>query len=506
VPSRTIPAPPLSREERTDATHATSTTSSTGRDEKAGYALLVSSEDDVAVIRLDKPSVVVGRGSECDVQVDDSSISRRHARLVVADTITLEDLGSTNGTRVQGTRLERGDRAELSLGTVFELGSATFVLQRARGLAKPLADKTRRTVPPRAPESSQTGGPIIVDPTMRHLYALLDVISPSPLNVLVLGETGVGKEVFADAIHRRSERSDKRLLTLNCGALPQTTLEGELFGYERGAFTGAVQAKQGLFESADGGTVFLDEIGEMPMETQAKLLRVLESGEVLRLGSLAPRRVDVRFIAATNRDLRKRIVEGTFRADLYFRLDGMTVTLPPLRKRQSEIGPLARHFLEKIATRLRRAPPVLTDAAVTALERHTWPGNARELRNVLERAFVLASGNVLDAKHFEAADPDCFGADDARFETTTEVAIPIPAPRGGLVFPSPDSDSTLRTQDAGLREALRGVERQHIQDALVRSGGNQTEAAKLLGISRYTLMARMETFGIARPRKSRKGV
>src|SRR5262249_37331477 len=162
-------------------------------------------------------------------------------------------------------------------------------------------------------------------------YAMLDVIAPTPLNVLVLGETGVGKELYAAALHARSNRSTARFLRLNCAALPESILEAELFGYERGAFTSALQSKPGLFEAADGGVVFLGEVGELPAATQAKLLRVLESGEVLRLGSLTPKRVDVRFVAATNRDLRRMVGEGTFRADLYFRLNGMSVTIPPLR-------------------------------------------------------------------------------------------------------------------------------------------------------------------------------
>ena len=224
---------------------------------------------------------------------------------------------------------------------------------------------------------------------MQRLYALLDVIAPSPLSVLVLGETGVGKEVFAEALHQRSQRRAKPLLKLNCAALPATIHEAELFGYEKGAFTGATAAKPGLFEAADGGTVMLDEIGDLPLVTQAKLLRVLETGEVLRLGSVKTTTVDVRFISATNVDLEARVEAGTFRADLFFRLDGISVVLPPLRDRKADIAPLARMFTARVATRMDRTAPQLSRDAIALLEQHAWPGNVRELRNVIERALAF---------------------------------------------------------------------------------------------------------------------
>jgi transcriptional regulator with PAS, ATPase and Fis domain len=356
-----------------------------------------------------------------------------------------------------------------------------------------------------APPALDAEGPVLCDPTMRHLYALLDVIAPTPLNVLVLGETGVGKELYAESVHKRSDRRGAPFLRLNCAALAESILEGELFGYEKGAFTGAVQAKAGLFESADGGTVFLDEIGEVPLSIQAKLLRVLESGEMMRLGSLHPRKVDVRFVAATNRDLRQRIVDGAFRADLYFRLNGMTITLPPLRKRKADIAPLASFLIERTALRLRRRPPLLSDEAIDALSRYAWPGNVRELRNLIERAVVMCKGDELGVSHLITADPEAFGeqADDLPTQDTGLIDESTSV-RGMATLPrTPVAPPELLHEDrpSSLRDELKVVEKQRILDALAKSGGNQSQAGKLLGISRYTLMSRMEEHGIARPRK-----
>jgi DNA-binding NtrC family response regulator len=310
---------------------------------------------------------------------------------------------------------------------------------------------------------------------MRNLYAMLDVVGPSPLSVLVLGETGVGKELYAAEVHARSARAQAPFLRLNCAALPESILEGELFGHEKGAFTGALQARAGLFESADGGTVFLDEVAELPLATQAKLLRVLESGEVLRLGSSKPRRVDVRFVAATNGDPRRLVAEGTFRADLYFRLNGISITIPPLRNRRADIAPLARHFAARTCEALGRKAIGLTPAAVEALEGRSWPGNVRELKNVVDRAIVLCKDHELDVSHLVTADPETFGSKGA-------------AEAG--------ADST-----AGLKSELKSLEKKRILDALEETAGNQSRAAKLLGMSRYTLMSRIEEYGLARPRK-----
>jgi transcriptional regulator with GAF, ATPase, and Fis domain len=453
-----------------------------------GFGLLVGCEAGASLVPLGAGcSFVLGRDRSCDVVVNDASISRRHARLIVDDTITLEDLGSTNGSTVQGRRLGKGEHAQVAIGSVIELGSATLVLQRIASGTGPQVARTGapaargsraregRTADGRADVESE---PVVRDATVRNLYAMLDVVAPSPLSVLILGETGVGKELYAAAVHTRSSRSRAAFLRINCAALPESILEAELFGYEKGAFTGAASAKPGLFEAAHGGTVFLDEVAELPASTQAKLLRVLEGGEVMRLGALAPRRVDIRVIAATNRDPRALVGEGRFRADLYFRLNGITVTLPPLRNRTADVAPLARHFAERTSRALGRETVELTPRAIRELERYAWPGNVRELKNVVDRAVVLCTGRELDVDQLSIAEGAASGASRAR---------------------EPNAPTSPRS----LRKELREIERARITDALANAAGNQSRAAKMLGMSRYTLIDRIEEYGLARPRKKR---
>jgi two-component system response regulator AtoC len=321
--------------------------------------------------------VVIGRGSEADVVVDNESISRRHAILHMGEALRLEDLGSVNGSIVRGRRLDAHEVAEIGAGELFELGAVLAAVQ-------PAAAVPDETAP--AP-----GLPLVVDPAMKKVHEMVARIAPSDLAVLLLGETGVGKEVLADELHRRSPRAGAPLLKLNCAALAEPLLEGELFGFERGAFTSANRTKAGLIETANGGTVFLDEVGEMQPALQAKLLRVLEDGAVMRLGALSPRTIDVRFVCATNRDLAAEVAAGRFRQDLYFRLNGVSVRIPPLRERPTEIEPLARAFAGRAAD--------FSAASLAALHAHAWPGNIRELKNTVGRAVVLAGGGRIEPDH-----------------------------------------------------------------------------------------------------------
>jgi DNA-binding NtrC family response regulator len=236
---------------------------------------------------------------------------------------------------------------------------------------------------------------VVLDPEMRRIWALLATVGPTPLPVLILGETGSGKEVAAEWLHKNRGHDRGAFLRMNCASLAEAIVESELFGHEKGAFTGALSARQGLFEAADGGTLFLDEIAELSLPTQAKLLRVLECGEIVRVGSTTPRRVDVRIVSATHRDLEARVAQGAFREDLFFRMNGIAVRLPPLRARAIEIVPLARMFAGNAARKLGRDEPELSDAAIARLGAHAWSGNVRELRNVMERAVVLAKGGVI---------------------------------------------------------------------------------------------------------------
>lgn len=318
--------------------------------------------------------------------------------------------------------------------------------------------------------------PVVRDPQMVKLFDLVDEIAPTQVNVLISGETGVGKDVVARTIHDRSPRSRLPFLSLNCSALPETLLESELFGYERGAFTGAVSTKQGLLETAEGGTVFLDEVGEMPLATQSKLLRVLEDRTVRRVGGLKPNPVDMRIVAATNRDLAKAIADGGFRADLFYRLNGLSIVVPPLRERTREIGALTDHFLATAAVNLGRPTPALSLEARSCLEAYAWPGNIRELRNVVERAVLLARGGTISAELLPA-----------------EISGPPLDSAGGLGAEKIPNESEL---DPLLEKA-------QIVDALAKCSGNQTRAAQMLGITRRVLIKRIERYNLPRPRGPR---
>ncbi|HSD86069.1 MAG TPA: sigma-54 dependent transcriptional regulator [Kofleriaceae bacterium] len=306
---------------------------------------------------------------------------------------------------------------------------------------------------------------------MKRLYEVARQVASSDVTVLIRGETGVGKELVAEALHRHSQRSRAAFLRINAASISESLVESELFGHQRGAFTGASSDRAGLFESAQGGTVFLDEIGELSAAVQAKLLRVLEDRQVVRVGTARPRALDVRFVVATHRDLEAAVAAGTFREDLYYRLAAIVLHVPPLRDRIEDIVPLARALIAEAAGRARKPIPAVADGVWGLLESYSWPGNVRELRNVVERAVLLA-GERIDCEHLP-------------IEKLTSVR-PVPDPR---------------PPEGSLRRVRSHLERHHIVDALARCGGNQTEAAKLLGVSRRTLSTKLDALDIARPRK-----
>jgi two-component system response regulator AtoC len=333
----------------------------------------------------------------------------------------------------------------------------------------------------RGVDSHDETAPVAVsDGAMESLRRVVERIAGSSISVLITGETGVGKGVLAKELHSKSPRASGAFVALNCAELADSLLEAELFGYEKGAFTGAVQGKAGLLETADGGTLLLDEVGELPLTTQAKLLRVLEDREVRRIGSVRPRHVDLRVVACTNRDLDAESERGAFRRDLYFRLAGISLTVPPLRERTGEIEGLARAFLEQAALSAgRNGIPVFTPEALAALRCYTWPGNVRELRNVIERAVLLSDDGTIRDEHLPVE----------RLRTTVY-------PKSAAVF-----GPTRAEAPPGLRS--ESGERQRLLDALGECAGNQSRAAKRLGISRRTLVTRLEAYGLPRPRKSR---
>jgi two-component system, NtrC family, response regulator AtoC len=339
------------------------------------------------------------------------------------------------------------------------------------------------------PEGETDTAPVLKSDAMRALYRLAERASAGHtaaglITVLVLGETGTGKEVLANWIHSRSPRAAGPFVCINCAALTETLLESELFGHEKGAFTGAAAAKPGLLESASGGTVFLDEIGEMNAALQTKLLRALESREIMRVGGRVTRPIDVRFIAATNRDLEAAIAGSSFRQDLYFRLNGISLTIPPLRERTTDVAPLARRFIAQASRAAKCRPPRLSPEAVELLEGYSWPGNIRELRNVMERALVLCDGGEITVEHLPV-------------EKLRLQRISLAAPNG-----VPAAPPAVTAGDSGDGDADR--ERRRILDAMAELGGNQTRVAAKLGMARGTLIARLERYGIKRPQAARK--
>jgi two-component system response regulator AtoC len=332
---------------------------------------------------------------------------------------------------------------------------------------------------------------------------MVELVAKGDLSVILLGETGSGKDVLASAIHRRSMRASASYVGVNCAALPGALLESELFGYERGAFTGAVQAKPGLLEVADHGTLFLDEIAELPLTMQAKLLRVLESREVTRVGGLKTRSIDVRFVCATNRDLVSLVRSGAFRQDLYFRLNGISVLIPPLRQRRAEIQPLARTFIAEACRDANRSALSITEQALAALETHSWPGNVRELKNVIERAVTLCTSAVIDVHHLPP--PESGFGESSGLAGPPSWAVQTLDGSQRTTVPVPPSTEVTPEATLGLHEAARraaqSIERRRISEAMERCGGNQTRAAEMLRISRRTLVARLTEYGFARPIK-----
>ncbi|HTJ43502.1 MAG TPA: sigma 54-interacting transcriptional regulator [Kofleriaceae bacterium] len=416
-------------------------------DEPDGWVLLLTAAHDVRAVPIaERGSIVIGRDPACDVVLDDDRVSRRHARITTG-AWTIEDLGSRGGTRIAGAAIEGA--TPFVAGQPIKLGPYTAVV-----VPRPVS-AVRVVV--------GASSLAIEDPTLARPTPLVDTIAKSQVSIVIHGETGSGKEVLARALHALSARAGA-FLAINCAALPADLLESELFGHEKGAFTGAV-GKIGLLEAADGGTVLLDEIAEMSIELQAKLLRAIEAREIVRVGSVTPRKIGARFFAASHRDLLAACATGTFRQDLFYRLAGITLAIPPLRHRMHQLAPLAQRFARD-ATGLDDA---ITPAALARLTTHGWPGNVRELANVIERAALFAAGERIDAPH--------------------------------VIFdeePAPEPDAL---DDARALPATARVDRAQIIAALEACGGNQGAAAKQLGISRATLIRRLDELGVPRPRK-----
>ena len=304
-------------------------------------------------------------------------------------------------------------------------------------------------------------------------------VATTNATVLITGETGTGKELVARAIHRNSQRASKPLIPVNCAAFTETLLESELFGHEKGAFTGADRVRQGLFEAADQGTLFLDEAGEMLLAAQAKLLRVLTDGQVLRVGSTKPRHVDVRVLVATHRDLKKRVEEGLFREDLYYRLAVVPIHIPALRERAEDIPELCAFLCRQVATELAVAPRRISQHALEALQRYSFPGNLRELKNLIERAYILSSNEEMQLEDLPLAQSD---------------AAARTGSNGNQILAAPAIDSIGNSFD--LTELLEQTEKDLIVRTLTATGGAQAEAARRMGLSRGTLGYKLNKYGI----------
>jgi transcriptional regulator with PAS, ATPase and Fis domain len=420
--------------------------------------LLVAGDGMLTTFPLLRDETVIGRAADCDVVLSYATLSRQHAVLRLGPPLSVQDLGSHNGTRVGGSLRKGGEPVQLTVGETFHIGKLSFSVVRTPRTA---SFSTVRN----AAEALR-----ILSPTADHATPLVKNIAKSGVNALILGETGVGKEVLADTLHQLSGRKGA-FVRVNCAALSPTLFESELFGHDKGAFTGANASRVGLLEAAQNGTVFLDELGELPPAAQAKLLRAIESKEITRVGAVKPVQLDVRFVSATNRDLTSDVARGLFRADLYFRIDGVTLVLPPLRERREQIGALAIQFLKDACEKQgKRRAPRLSHDLLARLEAHAWPGNVRELKAVLERALLLAGDGEITPKHLSLAEMK-----------SSAPASPVAATSAD---PSPNDD-----------------ERQRIVDALETCAGNQTRAAKHLGISRSTLAVKLVIYKIPRPRR-----
>jgi transcriptional regulator with PAS, ATPase and Fis domain len=412
-----------------------------------GAELEVMSGPDAGVRMLIGPTgVLVGAGTDCDLQLDDSLASRRHLELVAEeDGVRVRDLGSTNGTLFSGAQLRE---VLFTSDGVVTVGDTSIAIRLT-------AEPIDVSVSPR----TSFGDAVAYSPSMRYVFSLLEHAARSDVTVLLEGDSGTGKDVLATALHQESARSEKPFVVVDCGALPEGLVESELFGHEKGAFTGAVQSRAGAFEQADGGTIFLDEIGELPLEAQPKLLRALESRSFRRVGGAQTLSVNVRVVAATNRRLLEAVRHKEFREDLFYRLAVVHVRLPRLNDRPEDIVPLAKRFLQRATSDAQSEIP---EDLARLLTSYPWPGNARELRNVVERfaTFDRADARLLfgDAPHRTAAI-----GDDA-FEGLDRL---------------PYHDAKKRVMEAFHNSVLR--------KAVDRAGGSVGKAAELLGIPRASL-------------------
>jgi two-component system response regulator AtoC len=336
---------------------------------------------------------------------------------------------------------------------------------------------------------------------MLEVYKLIGRVAASDATVLISGESGTGKELVAEALHRASKRNPHPLVKVSCAALPETLLETELFGHEKGSFTGAMTMRKGRFEGADKGTIFLDEIGEMTLGTQTKLLRILQEHQFERIGSNVPIKVDIRVIAATNRNLAEEVDEGRFREDLYYRLNVIHIHMPPMRDRMEDLPQLVEHFLDKYRSSPGAIPTAISEEAVARLMEHDWPGNVRELENAIERAVVLSRGATIMPDHLPLAESPAAAGGRARRRAKKAEAASEGAEDGAsgdevAIAVGDNGSGSINGKGQSFKEAVESLEKRLIAEALARNAGNRSKAAEELGIYRRLLYAKMREYGL----------
>lgn len=409
---------------------------------------------------LDRDVFSIGSSSQNDLRLEDASVSKRHCEIRVDEVgYAIQDLGSTNGTFVQGIRVSQ---AFLHPGAELTLGKTRLVFC-------PLQEAQELTLSPNDRFGEMLGQSV----AMRRVFHLAETYAPTDATVMIVGETGTGKEILAEEIHRHSRRKDKPFIVIDCATLARDLIESELFGHAKGAFTGASSEHAGAFEHADGGTVFLDEIGDLSPELQPKLLRVLEKREIRRVGENVPRKIDVRILCATNRRMDVEVNEGRFREDLFYRLSVVPIELPPLRRRREDIPFLLKKFIADLHGDGALAEIEDFEATMDVLKRHEWPGNVRELRNLAELAFYSGHRPIrLDA---------FLGL-------------------GRLTPPAAPSAAAAVTADRPFKDAkgelISEFEKSYIQDLLRRNGGNVSRSAREAGIERAYLQRLIRKYGI----------
>ena len=418
---------------------------------------------------FEQGEVRIGAMDDNDIVITDDTVSRYHCRIVQEDSgYVVVDLASTNGSFVNRVRVRE---AFLKPGCTLHLGHSELRFQAGEAEVEIIPSRKDRC-----------GDLIGRHAKLRELYALIERIAPTSTTVVIEGETGTGKEVVAQTLHKLSPRAAGPIMVFDCGAVPENLIESELFGHEKGSFTGAIMTRQGIFELADGGTLFLDELGELPLELQPKLLRVLEQREIRRVGSHRPIKVDVRIIAATNRKLEDEVRAGRFRQDLYYRLSVVRLELPPLRERGDDVTLLAKHFLRSHTANRTAEGTIrlrgISREALEALETYRWPGNVRELLNTIERGLSFAEGDTLELADLPEQVRDAVRLRPTATNLAALAAAPAPEP----------TKQTLLAPDTTFKESkerwISGFERDYIIALLRKNGGNISHSAREADIDR----------------------